>query len=64
MPLNDVIFEKTKLQKLDWDIMNMFQLESFNITMFSQLRDTAMMYGLPHPMSLLNAPMRPEKFIL
>ena len=28
----------------------------------SQLRDTAMMYGLPHPMSLLNAPMRPEKF--
>ena len=39
-----------------------FQLESFNITMFSQLRDTAMMYGLPHPMSLLNAPMRPEKF--
>ena len=39
-----------------------FQLESFNITMFSQLRDIAMMYGLPHPMSLLNTPMHPEKF--
>ena len=31
MPLNDVIFEQTKLQKLDWDIMNMFQSQSFNI---------------------------------
>ena len=31
MPLNDVIFEQTKLQKLDWDIMNMFQSQSVNI---------------------------------
>ena len=31
MPLNDVIFEQTKLQKLDWDIINMFQSQSVNI---------------------------------
>ena len=31
MPLNDVIFEQTKLQKLDWAIMNMFQSQSVNI---------------------------------
>ena len=31
IPLNDVIFEQTKLQKLDWDIINMFQSQSVNI---------------------------------
>ena len=31
IPLNDVIFEQTKLQKLDWDIMNTFQSQSVNI---------------------------------
>ena len=31
MPLNDVIFEQTKLQKLDWDIINTFQSQSVHI---------------------------------